>query len=242
MHITVTDRLACPACGPEAGLVLLADRLENRRVLEGWLGCASCRRRYVVRGGFADLREPAGDAMREATAPVASGAEGPGLEANEPDTAAPRGIGYAAGADAREAALRLGGLLSPGDRPGGLVLLTGASGEYARELASLLDGIEVLTSAPALALAGEVEGVSRLGSGDRLPLFTRSMRGVVADLRGAAEPERRLRMEEAVRVAAPTARVLVEAGEWLEEAERMLEELGLRVLAKGDGAVLGVVV
>ena len=56
MHILVTDRLACSRCGPAFGLVLLADRLENRRVLSGHLGCANCRERYPIIEGFGDLR------------------------------------------------------------------------------------------------------------------------------------------------------------------------------------------
>ena len=58
MHLLLTDRLTCPRCGPEFGLVLLADRLEDRRVLEGALGCPNCRDRYPVRDGFGDLRPP----------------------------------------------------------------------------------------------------------------------------------------------------------------------------------------
>ena len=38
MHILLTDLLFCPRCGPQHGLILLANRLEERRVLDGWLG------------------------------------------------------------------------------------------------------------------------------------------------------------------------------------------------------------
>src|SRR5438105_14131419 len=75
MLITLTDLLTCPVCGPEFGLVLLADRIENRRVLEGWLGCAECRERYRVRGGFVDFTAGEGSSPGPA---VEGGAEGEG--------------------------------------------------------------------------------------------------------------------------------------------------------------------
>ncbi|MEJ2678028.1 MAG: hypothetical protein P8174_03010, partial [Gemmatimonadota bacterium] len=56
MHILLTDILSCPRCGPEHGLVLMAERVEDRRVREGVLGCANCRERYAVHGGLVDLR------------------------------------------------------------------------------------------------------------------------------------------------------------------------------------------
>jgi uncharacterized protein YbaR (Trm112 family) len=56
MHILLTDIVTCPRCGPEFGLILLADRVEERRVLQGRLGCANCREMYPVEGGVLDLR------------------------------------------------------------------------------------------------------------------------------------------------------------------------------------------
>lgn len=68
MHILLTDLLACPRCGAEHGLIVLADRLESRRVMDGRLGCANCREEYPVRGGIADLRH--GPALEGALAPA----------------------------------------------------------------------------------------------------------------------------------------------------------------------------
>lgn len=51
MHLLLTDILSCPRCGPEFGLILLADRIEARRVLAGILGCANCRSKYPIREG-----------------------------------------------------------------------------------------------------------------------------------------------------------------------------------------------
>ncbi len=56
MHILLTDILTCPRCGPEFGLILLADRLEERRVLQGTLGCSNCREMYPIQDGTVDLR------------------------------------------------------------------------------------------------------------------------------------------------------------------------------------------
>ena len=58
MHILLTDILTCPRCGPGFGLILLAERAEERRVLEGVLGCSNCREKYPVRGGVADFGVP----------------------------------------------------------------------------------------------------------------------------------------------------------------------------------------
>jgi uncharacterized protein YbaR (Trm112 family) len=55
MLLSLTDQLACPRCGAGYGLVLLADRVEGRRVYDGKLGCARCRQEYPVRAGVADL-------------------------------------------------------------------------------------------------------------------------------------------------------------------------------------------
>lgn len=73
MHILLTDIVTCPRCGPEFGLILLADRVEERRVLQGRLGCSNCREMYPVEGGVLDLR-------------VAEGAE-TGAGPDDPDAA-----------------------------------------------------------------------------------------------------------------------------------------------------------
>jgi uncharacterized protein YbaR (Trm112 family) len=76
MHILLTDRLACPRCGPEFGLVLLAHEVRDRRVLEGDLGCPNCREVYPVREGFADLRPPPRSPPGPGRSPVRRGWKG----------------------------------------------------------------------------------------------------------------------------------------------------------------------
>lgn len=56
MHASLTDAITCPRCGPEYGLILLADKTHERRIIDGSLGCANCRERFPVCDGFADLR------------------------------------------------------------------------------------------------------------------------------------------------------------------------------------------
>ena len=51
MHILLTDALTCPRCGPEHGLILLADAIEERRVVSGKLGCPNCRTTFPIAGG-----------------------------------------------------------------------------------------------------------------------------------------------------------------------------------------------
>jgi uncharacterized protein YbaR (Trm112 family) len=158
MHLLLTDRLACPRCGPEFGLILLADRIEERRVLEGVLGCPNCRERYPVRGGFGDFRPPPRGALPYRGSP-----------ATDPPTA--------------EETMRLAALLGVAEGPGNL-LLAGAPVAHALPLARLVEEIEVVAVAPAAHGEEEQPGVSRIGVGRRLPFYSGMFRGVA--LEGAA--------------------------------------------------------
>jgi uncharacterized protein YbaR (Trm112 family) len=60
MYLPLTDWLACPHCGPTWGLIVLAEQIQDRRVLEGALGCPNCQREYPIRGGVPDLRREPG--------------------------------------------------------------------------------------------------------------------------------------------------------------------------------------
>lgn len=149
MHLLVTDRLSCPRCGPEFGLVLLADELAERRVLRGWLGCANCRERYPVTEGFGDLRPPP----------------------REPEDAPPPPE-----SDPEEA-FRLAALLGVREGPG-LLLLAGDPAGQAGPVAGMIDEIEIVAAHAGLRGEDETPGVSRISAGERLPFFTGSLRGV----------------------------------------------------------------
>jgi len=151
MHIALTDHLTCPVCGPEHGLILLADRIEERRVLEGTLGCPACRERYPIVGGLADLRpRPAGPLPGPESAPTL----GP-----------------------QDRAFRLAALMGVAEGPG-FLLVAGDEAALAPGVARVVEGIEVVAVDVALAGWPEEAGVSRVAAGGRLPVRSGSMQAV----------------------------------------------------------------
>lgn len=159
MHILLTDVLRCPRCGPEFGLVLLAERTEERRVLEGRLGCSNCREGYPVRGGEADLRVPGAEPLPPAGPPAG---------------------------ELHERALRLGALLGLAE-PRGSVLLVGGGAELAAEVAALRERVQVVSVSGAPTGGEEREGVNRVAAGAALPFAPASLGGVA--LTGSPPPE-----------------------------------------------------
>lgn len=228
MHLLLTDRMACPRCGPEFGLILLADRMVARRVIQGSLGCPNCRDRFPVVEGVADLRPPPREPDAVTRAEGAGGEEG---DQGAPPVSDPLGP--------PELAALLGIPGGPGN-----VLLLGAAARHAPALGDMVEGIEwvaALGGAPSPAShaeaagPGSVEapfpGVSRIHVRGRLPLYSRSMRGVVL---GEDSP---VPIEEAARVLAPLGRVVIlapapRAGEGLLEA-------GLEVLLEDPRVLVG---
>jgi uncharacterized protein YbaR (Trm112 family) len=215
VHLLVTDRLACPRCGPGFGLILLSDRVRDRRVLEGAFGCANCRERYPVQEGFADLRPHPGGAAGGAV-----GGEDPGAPPLLPDDA--------------EGALRLAAMLGVTEGPATL-LLAGAPARHAERLAAMLDGVEVVALHPGLRDLPETPGVSRGMAGLPLPFFDATFRGVAAD-EGWAESG----LEELRRVTAPGARMVLglpdpeEAGGARRAAVERGSQAGREVLLETD--------
>ena len=209
MHILLTDVLTCPRCGPEFGLILLADRVESRRVLQGRLGCPNCRGMYPVSNGEADLRAA-------------------GVTADVPASSAETAAD--AGADPGEGAMRLAALLGLADVKG-TVLVAGPGAELAGGISGLLPDIEVVAFRAAPAGGEEGAGVSRAAGGPALPFRARSLRGVA--LTGGADAAL---LAEAVRVLLPGARIVVEpAG--APEAET-LRGLGAAVMLEQEGVVV----
>jgi len=212
MHILLTDILSCPRCGPEFGLVLLADRVEERRVLEGRLGCPNCREQYPVRGGELDAWV--------STASPASGDGGTGDDAAHDDPGA---------------AVRLAALLGLADARG-TVLIAGPGAALAAEVVALVPELEVVALAAEPGGGEEQPGVSRIAAGAGLPFRARTLRGVA--LTGGADAAM---LAEGVRVLQPGARLVVErapagAGELLSSlgAQVMLEQEGT-VVARATG-------
>ena len=168
MHILLTDRLTCPRCGPDFGLILLSDRMTKRRVLEGSLGCPNCRDRFPIRAGFGDIRPP----------PRGELADSSSLEPHSPPSP-----------------VEIAALLGVTEGPGQLALLNQMAG-HAEALAGLVPGVEVVAIAPELQGARETDGVSRLMTGSRLPFRTQALRGVA--LFGTEEPERAVEIARVV--------------------------------------------
>ena len=184
MHLLLTDRLTCPRCGPGLGLILRADRMESRLVLDGVLGCPNCRDAFPVVEGFADLRAPPRDAWGEGLAGAPP----------EPDDAAP---GEAERAD------RLVALLGIVGGPG-TIALVGEPARLAPPVAAALPETLVVAVDPDLRHWPEVPEVSRLAAAPGLPFFGSTLRAVVVDGRLGEEW-----LREAARVVQPRARVVV---------------------------------
>jgi len=154
MQLLLTDRLACPRCGPDFGLILLADKLVERRVHDGVLGCPNCRDSFAIRDGFADLRAP----PRGELAAGLVGEEGGEIE------------------DASRAIALLG--LVGG---GGTVALVGESARKGAAVARALTDLQIVAIDADLRSWSDVPGVSRLVAAPGLPFFSGMLRGVVVD-------------------------------------------------------------
>jgi uncharacterized protein YbaR (Trm112 family) len=153
VHLLLTDRLACPRCGPRFGLILRADRLESRVVLDGVLGCPNCRDSFPVADGFADLRAP-------------------------PRRELPKGlVGTPA---ANEPADRLVALLGVVRGPG-TIALVGEPARSAAAVASAIEDVQVVAVDPDMRLWPEEPGVSRVAASPGLPFFGSSLRAVAVD-------------------------------------------------------------
>jgi len=182
MFIEVVDAFRCPRPHELTWLVASADRLEDRDILAGELGCPVCGARYPIVDGVVDFRPAA------ARAP-ASGA-----------TAAP------APRDVPDRALRAAALLGLTE-PGGLVVLAGAWGDAAHEVAALAEGVHVLAVDP-LGVVSSGVGVSVVRAADTLPMRPESVRAVALDDAHAVPPF----LETSVAALRPSGRLLVPAG------------------------------
>ncbi len=210
MHLFITDRLTCPRCGPEFGLILLAHEVRDRRVLEGEFGCANCRERYPVEGGFGDLRAPPRDPLE----PTAS--------SGRAETGA--------GGDEDGEGFRLSALLGVTEGPGTL-LLTGPVARLAGRVAGLVQGVEVVGMDPCLRDSPLQEGVSALVSRPGVPFFSSTFKGVA--LSGEVNFSW---VEEAARVVGPLCRVVLLDPP--KGAEKWLQRVGLRPVMDEGGVLV----
>ena len=214
-------------------MILIADHLENRRVIEGSLGCPNCRDRFPVQAGFGDLRPPPRSTLDE-------------VPAVEPP--------------ASPSAMEVAALLGLTDGPGNVALIGNLSG-HAAALAGLVPGVEFIGIAPGLRRWEEGEGVSRLNAGASLPFSDGSLRGVGLVAEGSPTAAANSSMAgELGRVVARDGRIAVwstdgstvgatagattgataaaTAGPAVREWEEALRAEGLDVLASEETAVV----
>lgn len=218
MHLLLTDRLTCPRCGPTFGLILLADRLEDRRVEEGTLGCPNCRDAFPVKDGFADLRAPPRGELPDGRA----GASSPG----GPAAAPPSGDVTEVSEEARRIVALLGIQRGPGT-----VAMVGRPAVHAAAVAEAVEDLQVVAVDPDTRHWPDRASVSRVVAAPGLPFFSQMLRGAVVDgLLG------RGLLFEAARVVAPKSRVVVTDAP--EDAEEVLEEADLEILAAESGTVV----
>ncbi len=153
MHLLLTDGLTCPRCGPEFGLILLATRMDERRVLDGALGCSNCRDRYPVVGGFGDLRQ-------EPRAPIQPAV-------SEPDPT-------------EDEIVRAGALLGVVGGSGRVALI-GKAARFAPALAGRITDLDWIAISPFATQWKEQEGVDRILVDEALPFRDRTLRGVMIE-------------------------------------------------------------
>ncbi len=156
MHILLTDILTCPRCGPDFGLILLADVIADRRVTTGRLGCANCRESYRVKERVADLRTGTGEGWEMELAPPFDG-------------------------DPEEAAVRVTALLGVTEGPA-MIVLAGPAAGLSTRIGGMIPDVEpvslVVTELPEEERSGSilrVEGV--------FPFYPRSVRAVALPFR-----------------------------------------------------------
>jgi uncharacterized protein YbaR (Trm112 family) len=180
VHLLLTDRLCCPRCGPDFGLIALAQRSAERRLLEGLLGCPNCRERYPVQGGFADLRPPP-------RKPLLADVHASPAESSEDS----------------EVAARTVALLGITEGPA-YVLATGPMASHAFAISRLVRDLEVVTLDGGPTTTEEQPGVSRIAAGRGLPLRDRDLRGALLSGLSASS-----RFAEAARVVVPGGRLVI---------------------------------
>ena len=113
----------------------------------------------------------------------------------------------------------------------GTVALVGRPARHAEALVAAVEGIHVVAVDPDLDAWPPASGVSRMMSSPGLPLYSRSLRGIVVDGRLGAPW-----LREAARVVARLGRVVVTGSQ--DGDAGILEEAGLRILAAEDATVV----
>lgn len=185
MHVDLIEFLRCVQPHEPTWLVASVDRIKERDILFGRLGCPVCSTEYPIRDGIGDFRrcgELPEPAMREGVSRDLASAVGTG-----------------------DLALRAAALLDL-TTPGGFVLLAGSWSVAAFELVAMLDGVHALVLNPEPLIASGF-GVSILLSDDRIPIRVGSCRGAALDATHSTVGW----MTETVSVIRPEGRLIAQA-------------------------------
>jgi uncharacterized protein YbaR (Trm112 family) len=197
MLLDLAEVLACPRCGPPQALLVLVQRMDGRRVLEGGLACPTCDARFELHEGNPDFRRPEASAA-------------PGATERSADAG-----GAESGIPADEDAVIVAALLGIRDGSGLVVVGPGLESAASR-ICALCGGCEVLrlgvppdeaspTESSGSANSREtVPPTSLLGVGsESLPLLAATVLGVALE---AGDPRS---IAEATRVLVPGGRLVL---------------------------------
>ncbi len=166
MHVTVIERLRCPAGHAESSLVASATRQIERRIVDGSLGCPVCGAEYPIRNAVADFRR---DPPTEGERTV--------LQRREPPN--------------EDAAIRLAAQLDLTE-PGRLLLLFGDYARLAPALSVMFDSMCVAINAPQREEQHIAEHASVLRSDATIPIAPRAAHGAAV----AEDQLRQVRLEQ----------------------------------------------
>jgi hypothetical protein len=153
MFIELVDALRCPNKHEESWLVASADRMEQRHIVDGALGCPVCAAEFPIRKGVVDFRRATSGSRPERS-------EGPALAAVQ--------------------AMKLAALLLLTDAQG-FAVLEGQWGAAAHELTAMVQTPLILVDPPE-GISG-TPGVSVIRCDEEITLASGSARGVAADTR-----------------------------------------------------------
>jgi uncharacterized protein YbaR (Trm112 family) len=150
MYIELIDVLRCPREHEETWLVAAFTRMNGRFVVTGTLGCPVCSASYPIENGVADLRD------QQFVEGAASNTD-----------AAPTDTG---------SAIRIAAMLGL-TRPRSLIAIRGSEGSLAKEVSELTECRVIVLDGNDPA--GDTERVATIRSGNRVPLATASLDGIV---------------------------------------------------------------
>lgn len=194
MFLELSEAFVCPRCRPAQGLVVLVDRIEGRRVVDGRLGCPECELRVPIEEEVVRF-DRIGDAggVLPGAGRDEDGRDEDRRAEDRADTAPGGAAPFLADADDEEAAARLAALLGA-DATSGYLLLGEGLERLAPGVARLCAEAEVLSLVrrPRSSETGVSWVVGAVGGG--LPLFTGRMAGSALLSPGGTEAEEGIRV------------------------------------------------